>query len=214
MELYLIRHGESVANRDGVIHGRIEYDLTDRGRGQARAVGGFLRDRVPGIEAVITSPLLRTRRTAETIATVLGLPAPRAHDFLAEIDTGRTDGLTRAELEARAPGFVTDLFLRLRGWETFGGESHAAFFERVGSGLEVLLPSLPERVAVVTHGGPMKAIVRHLLRFPDDYVLEMRNCTTVLVGLEQHQGRRVATLGFHVHLDLLGIGEATSARSV
>jgi broad specificity phosphatase PhoE len=214
MDLYLIRHGESEANRDGVIQGRLDSDLTARGLEQARAAGRFLKERGLGVDAVVTSPLLRTRRTAEAIAGVLGLAPVPAHDFLVEIDVGRAEGLTRADLEAREPAFLADLFTMRRGWELFGGETHADFFGRVAAGLDALLPSLPDRVAIVTHGGPLKAIVRHLLRFPDDYVLDMRNCTIVHVGLLSHRGRRMATLGFHVHLDLLGLGEGTGLRSV
>ena len=59
--IYLIRHGETVFNRDGRVQGHTESDLSELGREQARRVG----DRIRGVEfdAVFTSPLRRAEET-------------------------------------------------------------------------------------------------------------------------------------------------------
>jgi probable phosphomutase (TIGR03848 family) len=86
----LLRHGRSTSNTAGTLAGRSEgVDLDDKGREQA--VG--LIDRIGDlpIRAVITSPLLRCRRTVAPLAESLCLE-PLVEDRLAEVDYGEWTG--------------------------------------------------------------------------------------------------------------------------
>jgi broad specificity phosphatase PhoE len=72
MKLYFVRHGESEANTKHVISNREStFGLTERGRGQART----LADRLKGIPftAIFSSPILRTRETAEILSQAFSL---------------------------------------------------------------------------------------------------------------------------------------------
>jgi probable phosphomutase (TIGR03848 family) len=92
----LLRHGRSTSNTAGVLAGRSEgVDLDDKGREQA--VG--LIDRIGDlpIRAVITSPLLRCRRTVGPLAEALCLE-PLVEDRLAEVDYGEWTGRKIGEL--------------------------------------------------------------------------------------------------------------------
>jgi probable phosphomutase (TIGR03848 family) len=92
----LLRHGRSTSNTAGTLAGRSEgVDLDDKGREQA--VG--LIDRIGDlpIRAVITSPLLRCRRTVEPLAEALCLE-PLVEDRLAEVDYGEWTGRKIGEL--------------------------------------------------------------------------------------------------------------------
>jgi probable phosphomutase (TIGR03848 family) len=92
----LLRHGRSTSNTAGTLAGRSEgVDLDDKGREQA--VG--LIDRIGDlpIRAVITSPLLRCRRTVEPLAEALCLE-PLVDDRLAEVDYGEWTGRKIGEL--------------------------------------------------------------------------------------------------------------------
>lgn len=83
---YFVRHGQSEANEAGIIADETPA-LTMQGVGQARSVGMALQDK--GIKAVVCSPYLRARQTAQIIADQLGLTA----DHIIVINELRERGL-------------------------------------------------------------------------------------------------------------------------
>jgi probable phosphomutase (TIGR03848 family) len=96
MTVILLRHGRSTSNTAGVLAGRSEgVDLDDKGREQAAG----LIDRIGDlrIRAVVSSPLLRCRRTVEPLAEALCLQ-PLIDDRLAEVDYGEWTGRKIGEL--------------------------------------------------------------------------------------------------------------------
>jgi probable phosphomutase (TIGR03848 family) len=96
MTVILLRHGRSVSNTAHVLAGRADgVDLDDKGREQADA----LVQRVGSlpIRALVTSPLLRCRRTLEPLAAALGFE-PIVDERLSEVDYGRWTGRKIGEL--------------------------------------------------------------------------------------------------------------------
>jgi probable phosphomutase (TIGR03848 family) len=92
----LLRHGRSTSNTAGVLAGRSEgVDLDDKGREQATG----LIDRIGElpIRAVVSSPMLRCRRTVEPLAAALCLE-PVIDDRLSEVDYGEWTGRKIGEL--------------------------------------------------------------------------------------------------------------------
>jgi len=92
----LLRHGRSTSNTAHVLAGRSEgVDLDDKGRQQATD----LVDRTAElpIRAVVSSPLLRCRRTIEPLAEALGLE-PVLDDRLSEVDYGEWTGRKLGDL--------------------------------------------------------------------------------------------------------------------
>jgi phosphohistidine phosphatase len=77
MRIYLVRHAEAAPGEPDS-----ERRLTPEGREQARRVGAELADVEPRPAAVLHSPLVRARETAELIGAALGI-APRPADRLA-----------------------------------------------------------------------------------------------------------------------------------
>ncbi|MFD2174121.1 histidine phosphatase family protein [Rhodobacter lacus] len=107
--LYLLRHGETAFNLEGRYQGRLDSPLTARGTAQARRIGAHLATLAPR-PTLWVSPLPRAQTTAALIATEIaratGTPPPLVlQPDLQEIALGAWDGLTRAEMEAQAPGF-------------------------------------------------------------------------------------------------------------
>ncbi|MCV7093971.1 histidine phosphatase family protein [Mycobacterium kubicae] len=96
MTVILLRHGRSTSNTAGVLAGRSEgVDLDDRGREQAAGLVDRIGD-LP-IRALVSSPLLRCRRTLEPLATALCLE-PLIDERLAEVDYGEWTGRKISEL--------------------------------------------------------------------------------------------------------------------
>lgn len=101
--LYLVRHGETDANRDGLALGRADVPLNERGLWQAARLREALKDE--HFTAVFSSPLSRTLKTAELIAADRGLDVI-VENSLIEMDVGDLDGLTFAEVRERYPGLL------------------------------------------------------------------------------------------------------------
>jgi probable phosphomutase (TIGR03848 family) len=96
MTVILLRHGRSTSNTAGILAGRSEgVDLDDRGREQAAGLIDRIGD-LP-IRAVVSSPLLRCRRTVAPLAEALCLE-PLIDERLAEVDYGEWTGRKIGEL--------------------------------------------------------------------------------------------------------------------
>ncbi len=159
--LTLVRHGETAANLDGVWHGSIDTQLTERGRTQAERVAAHLACTRADASALYASPLSRARHTAEPIAARLGL-ALRIEADLREYHLGEWEGVTYRELATRHR-----LFERMQAdpdWQPGGGESPRGVAERLGGRLRAIAAQHPgERVIVVTHGGALALALGLLL---------------------------------------------------
>jgi broad specificity phosphatase PhoE len=161
--LILVRHGESTGNADGLLLGRMDAPLTDRGRAQARTLGPAL----PAVARVISSPLARARHTAEALGT--GLPI-EIDDRWIEVDYGEFDG--------RPLGAVPDeVWTRWRTDPDFrppGGETLSEAGTRVRSACEELFACDgegargPGAVVVVSHVSPIKAATCWALGLGDE----------------------------------------------
>lgn len=151
-ELLLVRHGETDWNRQGRVQGHVDTPLNATGLEQARALAAELA--VETLAAVYASDLVRARDTAELAALVHGLEVTVDGD-LREKNFGTWEGLTAAEIAGRFPGAV-------RGrWGD--GETSEVVTERAIAAIDRIRARHPaETVLVVSHGGPLRAILRHL----------------------------------------------------
>ena len=146
---FFIRHGETVANRDGVRSGgECETYLTQRGCAQAKAVGLALSevDIRPGI--IISSALSRTLETVRILN-----------------DRLRLEITVEKELNERLLGDwngrpVTETQSNLAAGETPpNGESSALFRERVMGALRRLTPLYPQWPVIVSSRGIARVLL-------------------------------------------------------
>jgi broad specificity phosphatase PhoE len=148
------RHGETDWNRERRFQGHADPPLNDRGREQAAELAGLLAG--DGIRAVYSSPLRRALETAEIVADRLELPVVSV-EALREINVGEWQALTREEVQARYP----EAFARWLDFETGWtlGESYEELGARVLAAVRLIADAHPgERVLLVTHGGPLRAM--------------------------------------------------------
>ncbi|MGQ0803683.1 MAG: histidine phosphatase family protein [Actinomycetota bacterium] len=157
--LFLVRHGESTWNADGRWQGHADAPLSALGERQAEAaVAGF--SEVP--DAVWTSDLARAARTAELLAAGLGMAPPQTDARLRERDVGEWSGLTRPEIEERWPGYLAER-RSPPGWE-----DDDRLAQRALAVLRDLAGAAPgTTIVVVTHGGVIRTIERHLGAEPE-----------------------------------------------
>lgn len=145
----LLRHGQSEWNAVGRWQGHADPPLTALGRAQALAASRALGT----VDAVVASDLARARETAEIVAGQLGLGPVLVDHRLRERDAGEWTGLTRAEIDAQFPGYLTD-GRRPPGWED--AETLAG---RVLGALHDARTAFPGGdVLAVTHSGVIRAV--------------------------------------------------------
>ncbi|HHE9571239.1 TPA: histidine phosphatase family protein, partial [Enterococcus faecium] len=90
--LYVTRHGETTWNAQGLVCGRADVPLTEKGQMQAQALAEKVVDLPVPITKIIHSPLQRARDTAQAVVDRLNLPMT-ADERLVEMDFGDYDGL-------------------------------------------------------------------------------------------------------------------------
>ncbi|MCW2541643.1 MAG: bifunctional RNase H/acid phosphatase [Frankiales bacterium] len=162
--LILLRHGVTDHSVARVFAGRSDLHLNTLGQGQARRAAQRAMTYGP-VDVVISSPLQRTRQTADQVAALTGSRFEIEPDVV-ETDFGEWDGYSFAEVRERWP-------VELAAWmadETVAppkGESFEAVTERVVAARDRILARYAgQTVVVVSHVTPIKVLVRLALLAP------------------------------------------------
>jgi len=199
--LYLVRHGETDANRDGLALGRANVLLNERGVWQA----GRLRERLEDepFAAVYSSPLSRTRKTAEMIAVDREIDVT-TDEALVEMDVGELDGLTFAEVRERHPNLL-QRWVSADGPEERlpGGERLLDVSARATeflNGIRELHPA--ELVCAVTHNFVILTILADVLGIGIGSFRQLRHSLAAVSELEADGSRwRIVRMNDTTHLD-------------
>lgn len=171
----LVRHGVTPHTTGRRFSGGLGGDnpaLSEEGREQAAEVAAWLVELKESIDAVVASPVRRTRETADAIAAALDLPVEEEAGF-AEMEFGEWDGLTFTEVAERDKERMEAWFADMAVAPP-GGESFVEVRERVLAGLSRLLDAHAGRtVVVVSHVTPIKTLVAHAMEAPLDALFRM-----------------------------------------
>jgi broad specificity phosphatase PhoE len=156
VDVWFIRHGESLWNAEGRWQGQGDPPLTARGLRQAQEAAERLAGL--GIARLAASDLERARATAEVIGVRLGI-APRYETGLRELDVGRWSGLPHAEIERRWPAELARFRAGDLSLAPGGGESRLALRERARRALAALAADAAGPLAVVSHLGLLRSLL-------------------------------------------------------
>lgn len=177
--LILVRHGRTAANASGLLLGRADPPLDDVGRAQAAAAATELG----GVVRVVTSPLARTRSTAET----LGVPVTVDERWL-ELDYGEWDERPVRDVTPREwTAWMAD-----PSFAPPGGESFEDLGRRVRAACDDLAEEAAEHdVVVVSHVSPIKAAVAWALDASDALAWHLYLAPASITRISTRGGRRV-----------------------
>jgi ribonuclease H / adenosylcobalamin/alpha-ribazole phosphatase len=196
---HLLRHGQTEHTPERRFSGRNDLPLSRIGRREAEDAAERLAGL--GIDAIVASPLARTRETAEIVADVLGLPV-EFDDDLVELDFGDLEGLTLEEAKVKHP-----LAVRRFGSDVTvaapGGESVADVSARVArAGRRILSRHAGRTVLVVSHVTPIKLMLAAALEVGDEIVhrvfLDAASLSTVAWGSDGRASVRLVNDTAHV----------------
>jgi phosphoserine phosphatase len=150
MNIYLLRHGETSWNQEQRLQGLRDIPLNATGIRQSRRLAEWHQKNAS--TRVVSSPLLRARRTAQILVGPGG-PPPLADDRLREIDHGPWTGVRLATIERRFPHEFATWNSYPEKFRLSNSESLPAAYQRCTRILKDIISSDGENdVAVVSHG--------------------------------------------------------------
>lgn len=155
--LGLLRHGQTVWNREKRIQGSGNSPLTAKGITSCRAWGTLLSK--SSWNRIIVSPLQRTQHTAELVNESLQLPI-EIDTQIREQNWGAWEGLTLDQVKSTYPGALETLVQC--GWEFRPpeGESRKELLDRVLTSLKGHCKHRPgENFLLITHLGVIKSLL-------------------------------------------------------
>ena len=150
MKICLIRHGETDWNVIGRLQGREDIPLNENGKIQARQCGFSLKSM--NWIAIITSPLLRARQTAEIIADVLDIQEIYNDANFIERDYGKASGLTEKE---RIVLFPDRKYEGMENWETLRDRMYKSIVQNANK-------FHPDNIIIISHGSAINSTLAEL----------------------------------------------------
>lgn len=160
MQVYVIRHGQSLANCRKAHAGWQQVPLTEKGVEQAKRTGELIKD--IGFDKVITSDLIRAMQTAD-----YALPGyeKQRDSRLREISVGSLAGKTVEECVAE----LGETYIRFKtnhDFTPYGGEKMDDLLNRVAEFMDELRSQpVDSKIAVVCHEGAVFAVLCYVLGF-------------------------------------------------
>ncbi|MDQ0340067.1 broad specificity phosphatase PhoE [Caldalkalibacillus uzonensis] len=199
MHLRLIRHGETVANREGRMQGQSDFPLSPEGKQQAQLLAEWLAD--DQIDALYSSDLSRAYDTALVIARYHDLSVQTRED-LREIKLGRFEKLTASDIKQKYPAyFQTDLLSC--GLEDV--EQAEQVYQRALSVVDDLLQRhFGERVVVVSHGTFIGCMLMALLgiKWPGKRIFSVGNTSITTIDFRTEKQFMILGVNEQPHLQV------------
>lgn len=174
--IVLVRHGQTEWNRVERFRGQADVPLNETGLAQAEATGQRVAAEWQPV-AVYASPLSRAVRTAEAIASRLGLPV-QPHPALIDINYGQWQGLTPDEVRQRWPEELDAWYNAPRRARIPGGETLDELRERAMAAVRALAARHEgQTIALVAHTVVNRVILLAVLGLENDRFWRLRQDT-------------------------------------
>ena len=155
MELILIRHGETIWNKDGRVQGLSDIELSDVGLDQAHKLAFSIQN--VNIKAIYSSPLKRAYQTAQIINEIHNVPI-YLEPGLMEMHHGNFEGLTFKEIKACEKDFLQQWIQDPAAVTMPNGESLAGLQKRAWSVVANIIDKT-ENALIVSHNFTIAAIL-------------------------------------------------------
>lgn len=159
MEVYLVRHGETIWNREGRYYGHTDIPLSEDGLLQAKKLGSYLK-RI-SFDRVICSPLCRAVDTAKELSD---LPF-QLDNRLKEQNFGLFEGKTYKELRNEFSKELSEWNKDYENYRIPQGESFRMVRERVEEFVKGLWKD-DGRVLIVAHKGTFGHMLAAMMNLP------------------------------------------------
>lgn len=162
--IYLLRHGETMWNREDIFRGQADIPLNAFGRQQAKALSEALELEELHKPFFITSPLKRARETAEIAARSFNESKVIDNSFFLDLSYGAWEGKPLCEIEQKYPELYNTWTKHPEKVIFPGGENIKDAADRAEKGVEQAVQINPDRpTVIVAHRAINKALICRLL---------------------------------------------------
>jgi broad specificity phosphatase PhoE len=158
--LMLVRHGETLWNKEEIFRGRADIELNVTGLKQAGLLGAYLAD--TKISAIYSSPLKRAVQTAQSVAGYQQIPVTVAEE-LNDLDFGEWQGLSVETVRSKYKELFIDWQKNPQSVKIPGGESLDDVRQRALKLAELVITGDKAVVAFVSHRVINKVLICALL---------------------------------------------------
>ena len=169
-KIYVVRHCEALGNVMRIFQGSTDLDISELGAKQLE----FLRKRFKNIELdrVLSSPLLRAKKTAEAVIGDKGLKL-EVNNGLTELHGGVVEGRPFQEAFSSIEGLADTWNNHPQDFAPENGEKMRDAYERIWNTiLDIVKENKGKTIALATHGGVTRCLNCRLL-FGD--IKELKN---------------------------------------
>ena len=202
MKLVLLRHGESVWNKENRFTGWTDVDLSEKGVKEAENAGKLLKDKGYTFDVSFTSILKRANRTLEIVLKEMNLNIPVYYSYrLNERHYGALQGLNKDEMRKKFGDEQVHIWRRSydvrppelsKDDERYPGNDpkykdltpeELPLTECLKDTLERVLPyynneikthlEKKENVLVVAHGNSLRSIIKYLENVSDEDIMNV-----------------------------------------
>ena len=191
MKLILVRHGETLSNRENRVQGITNTELSDYGRMQVEKLAESLKN-IP-IEVIMSSPLKRAYQTAMAIGK-FHTAAIEIADNLQEMDHGDFENVSIEELKKTHLPFVKQWFHNPASVAMPNGESLHDVQLRAWGAIEKIIEKQNNTVLVVSHGMTIMTILSKIRNMDLSFAKEVRVDIASKTTVEFNDGHGIITV--------------------
>ncbi len=184
--LMIVRHAQSLGNKDHLFIGHGDIDLSELGFAQARLLGEYLVKKEYPIDVIYSSDLLRPYHTVEPYAKAVGKEIIKDRE-LREIYAGEWEGHKYADLLEKYHETYSVWLNDLGKCVCDGGESVAELYERINSEIDRIAEEHDgETVLIGTHATPLRCIVARVSGVGLDGMKDIKWCENAAVNIFEY----------------------------
>lgn len=185
MEIYIVRHGQTLWNKEKRLQGNVDIELNDYGRELAVKTGEALMD--TPIDVIFSSPLKRAYVTADLIRNGRDIEII-TDDRIKELNFGCMEGMSYEKLyEDETLGFKYFFTQPELYFPPEDGETLEHLIERASDFMKAAIEPLAdrcERIMIVAHGAMNKAIMTYIKKHSLEHFWSgglQKNCNVIIM---------------------------------
>ncbi len=198
---YLIRHGETDWNKQGIYQGWTDIELSQEGKRQAELLGKRFQN-LP-LNAIYVSPLKRAIATAEPVAKAKGISVQLDSHFK-EINFGEWEGSSVPQLTEKYGEPFTNFFNDPFSHEFPGEGSFDKVRQRSVEGFELLLEKHKgQSVGIISHGGLLRVLIMTIMGMDNSFYRKtwLTNTSITIIDVMENGSKLLLTLNDKAHLE-------------
>ncbi|WP_313343931.1 histidine phosphatase family protein [Sedimentibacter sp.] len=190
MNIYLLRHGQTNINRDGIFQGDIDRELNEFGKKQAELLGKRIQKY--HIDIIYSSDLGRVIETSKIINTYTNTEIILKEE-LREINMGTWDILSMEERYINNEAYATEWHKHLADLSYPNGECGKDVSKRVMKVIDDIKKRQYKNVAIVTSGGTISILLCEILGLEQykRFGMQIDNCSISVVNYDIKNNKQI-----------------------